>query len=197
MGGGCCGRGGAGADGGKGGTGVVVGETVFKAVLAVTGLATYGDGGVAVDVCFAGGMRALCSCRQSWFLGARGGGCLFPPCGCPFSGVGAFMGGLCAVVEAVGSSTRLAAEGKEVQLVAKCVLTVSADSFHVFVHSCKGLRVWWRGCGGGSHDGLKEVSVCRREGSVSSSAQFVVMEMKCVSVQEDARTWAGKAERLI
>ena len=135
---------------------MVVWEAVFKTVLTIARLATNGDGGVGVDECFAGRMGALSSCCQSCIAGAQGGGGrggrLFSFGGCPFSGVGAFVGGFGAVIEAVGSFAGFAAEGEEVELVAVGVLTVGADGFDVYVHGCKGLRVWWSCRGGGSHD---------------------------------------------
>jgi len=47
--------------------------------------------------------------------------------------MGAFVSCLGAMVKTVGSPARLAAEWKEVELVAVAVLAVGADGFKVFV----------------------------------------------------------------
>lgn len=71
------------------------------------------------------------------------------------------MSCLGAVVEAVGTFTRFAAEGEEIELVTVGVLTVGTDRFEVFVHGGEGLglgRCW--GSRRGSHDGWLDEFIC-------------------------------------
>lgn len=125
---------------------MVFAQAVLEAVLAVAAGAADADVREGVDVGLAGWMRALRCGEEGWFGGA-GARCGFSPAsGCPGAGVRAGVGGLGAVVEAVGSVAGLAAEGEEVELVAVGVLAVGADGFDFFVHGGEGLGV---GCGGG------------------------------------------------
>jgi hypothetical protein len=72
--------------------------------------------------------------------GGGGGELGFPPVARPFAGVGTFVGGFGAVIEAVGVLAGVAAEREKVELAAEWSFTVAAQSVEVGgVH----LRVGW------------------------------------------------------
>ena len=98
-------------------------------------------------------MRALRCGEQGWFSGACARGGFFSAGSGPGAGLGAFVRGFGAVVEAVGSFAGFAAKGEEVELVAVGVLAVGAYGFDFFVHGGEGLGVGRGGGlgGGGGH----------------------------------------------
>ena len=138
--------GGAGAERDEIRTLVLFAEAVLQAVVPVTVGAV--DAGVleGVDKRLAFRFRALRCGEDGRFLCAwegRGGCCadaVFAPVFRPLAGVGALVGRLGAVVEAVGVVAGVAAEGQEVELVAVGELAVGADRLEVVVvHFGEGL----------------------------------------------------------
>ncbi len=110
---------------------------MLQAVFPITGRAAHAYRIMRIDLSRASRMRTLCRHRLqcSATVGRR---CCrysirFPPGSSPFPSVGAFMSCLGAMLETVGSPARLAAERKEIELVAVAVLAVGADGLKVFV----------------------------------------------------------------
>ena len=131
---------------------VVFAQTVFEAVVPITGLAVDANGGESVDGGFAGWIGAFLVCELRCLLATNSGssGSVgFPSCGGPFAGMGAFVRGFGAVDAAEAAFTGFAAEGEEVVLVAPLIITVGPDGVDIFVWVHFGVALWF---GGGSFE---------------------------------------------
>lgn len=105
-------------------------QPVLEAVLAITVRTAHAGVFKCIDERFAREVRALLGIVDVGLF--RRGAVLFLICCAvaparPFAGVGAFVGGFGAVIEAEGASAGFAAEGEEVELAAIFELAVAAD----------------------------------------------------------------------
>lgn len=124
---------------------------MLEAVVAVAaGAVDAGDQRRADDGLAVGGSAGLLRDEVAHALPLAGGVCRllgFSAALGPGAGVGAFVGGLAAVVEAEGLLAALAEEGEEIELVAVFELAMLADECRVgaLVHFDVA-RVWSFGC---------------------------------------------------
>ena len=125
---------------------------MLEAVLPIAVRTANANGIQGVDIGLAARMRTLRGSQESRLartstICCRRERSSFPLGGRPLAGARAFVSCFGTMVEAVRAFARFAPEGKEVKLVAICVLAVGADRLEVFVHAREGLGFgrWW-GC---------------------------------------------------
>lgn len=110
---------------------------MLEAVFPIAARAAHTHRVMCINLSLASRMRTICGhgLKRSATVDSRCCRCSirFSPGGSPFPSVGAFVSCLGAMLETVGSPARLAAEWKEIELVAVAVLAVGADGLKVFV----------------------------------------------------------------